>query len=108
MRPTPTDNPYTGIFHMKGEDRPVMSHPPRFTATKKLIRTIEDAQRDNPTPEGFADWLANYLEGYGALFARPVFDMDGNGPECSWCRQIWPLCGHHHMSAECADEGDPT
>ena len=103
---TTDDHPYVDIF-MAGESRPVMSKPPRLTATTNLIRIIEDAQRDNPTPELFADWLANFMEGYAALDAKPVFDMEGNGPVCSTCFTIWPLCGHYRMSAEADVEVEP-
>lgn len=94
-------NPYVGIFGPYPRQAHLMARPGAVTASKRLIQIIEDAQRENPTPEGFADWLANFMEGYGALFAKPVFDLDGNGPSCSFCGMApWPFCGHHHMSAE--------
>ena len=44
------------------------------------------------------DWLADYLECYGASSAEGVFNLAGEGPICSWCKTIWPLCGHAHLS----------
>lgn len=83
-----------------------MSKPPAYKATKKFALYI----RDNlGIPEDrmyeAADWVANLMERYGAQFAKPVIDMEGNGPICSFCSMIWPLCGHQHMSAE-LDDGD--
>lgn len=95
---------YKGIFHEGPEQRTSpLDPPPRFVASKKLIRIIQDAREANPTDEAFADWLANFMEGYAAHFAHPVFDVsegaDGSGPECSLCGMLWPMCGHHNTSA---------
>lgn len=89
---------YEGISHTTGEERQPMQRPGRMVATKKLMRIIQDAQIEHWTEEAFADWFADYLEGYGASTAEPMFTTDGEGPVCSWCGSIWPLCGHHHMS----------
>lgn len=45
---------------------------------------------------------------YGASTARPVFDMDGSGTQCSYCGAIWPLCGHHHLSTMPTDDDERT
>ena len=91
-------NDHPKWFIVPGENRPVMSRPPKLTATRAFVQLVEDARRDNPTPEAFADWVANFAEEYGASTAEPMFDMEGHGPLCSWCATIWPLCGHQHMS----------
>lgn len=106
------DYDFTEIILRTGETRPVMSKPPKLTATKKWIQQVEDATYDCSHPSGhldhgkFADWILNAMEEFAAMNARPVFDMDGQGPQCSTCGMIWPLCGHHHLSEE-AGEDDP-
>lgn len=99
---------YEEILQMTGGERPVHTPPPPMVATKKLMRIIEDAQIEHETPEAFADWFANYLEGYGARTAEGVFTLDGCGPVCSWCGCIWPLCGHDHMSDVDFSDGEDT
>lgn len=96
---------FAGIFLTPGGSRPLMSVPPQMRASKLFIREVRDELNlDNERAESAADWIADKMERYGALFARPVFDMDGNGPQCSFCSMPWPLCGHHHLSGECDDE----
>ncbi|MGY4845475.1 hypothetical protein ACW9PK_12135 [Kocuria sp. MNB10] len=106
MMPAPYD--YTEILQVPAEEQPAFSRPPRVTATRKLIRVIEDAQRDHESPEAFADWFANYLEGFGAAHAAGVFPIsaDGAGPLCSWCGASWPVCGHHLVSDEVEADAD--
>ncbi len=95
---------FDGIFEPT-PSRPVMSRPPRATASRDLIRATAAELRiiginlppDMEAP--VADWLADKLHRFVALTSRPVFGMDGSGPECSSCGQVWPLCGHHHLSA---------
>lgn len=55
---------------------------------------IEDDDRAREA----ADWIIDKMERFGARSAEGVFDLQGNGPKCSWCGMIWPLCGHHHQS----------
>lgn len=95
------------IIQPKSGERPVMSKPPSLTATKKFIRHIQDGLEDL-SPEDAGDWVLNLMERYGARTAQPMFDMEGNGPSCSWCGMIWPLCGHHHMSEEINDDEEET
>lgn len=93
------------IFQRHEGNRPVMSKPPTMRAAKGLIDQVRwelDLPVDVATR--VADWVADRMERYAALTARPVFGMDGTGPQCSLCMQIWPLCGHHHLSAELDDE----
>ena len=81
--------------------RPPMSVPPRNHASAKLVRQVRvECDLDDETAERVADWAADWGERLAASAARPVFDMGGHGPQCSWCRAIWPLCGHHHLSTE--------
>lgn len=93
---------YTGIFSEDPAPRTMFGPPRSARASKKLMRTIEDAQREHDTPEAFADWLADFMEGYGALFAHPSVDLtegaDGMAPQCSFCGVAWPFCGHGHLS----------
>lgn len=102
-----SDNEFEGIFLGTMETRPVMSKPKPMQATKKFIREVQDAL-SIPDDKAFeaADWVANKMERFGASSAAPVFDMDGSGPNCSWCGMIWPLCGHHHMSDNLPDDDD--
>lgn len=101
------------ILVTEGETRPVMSKPRPFKATKKFIRHVQDNLNipDEQATDA-ADWVLNLMERYGANSAQPMFDMDGNGPSCSWCGMIWPLCGHHHMSSNLPEndeeESEPT
>lgn len=90
---------WEGIFLAGPESRPVMSIPPRVEASKKFIAEVADALDLGSDQEMFAaDWIADKMERFGASMAEPVFDMDGNGPVCSWCKALWPLCGHQHQS----------
>jgi hypothetical protein len=91
-------------------ERPVMSVPPRVVASAAFIREVRVALAidDDDQARVVADWIVDKMERFGARSAEPVFDMKGNGPKCSWCGMIWPLCGHHHQSAVDLDddEGD--
>jgi hypothetical protein len=98
---------FTAIIINDGGNRPVMSKPKPFKATKKFIQHVQD---NLPIPDDkaveAADWVLNLMERYGANSAQPVFDMEGNGPLCSWCFMIWPLCGHHHMSSNLGNDDE--
>jgi len=98
---------FHGIFLNDGTTRPLTAAPPPMKATKKLIREVQDALGipDERATEA-ADWVADKMERFGARSAQPVFDMDGQGPMCSWCGMVWPLCGHQHQSEETNDESD--
>lgn len=78
--------------------RPVMSHPPRYIATKEFVREVAAMLEQDASPEAVADWAIDKMERFGALMAEPMFTQAGEGPVCSWCKVIWPLCGHHHQS----------
>lgn len=93
---------YTGIFSEDPTPRTMFGPPRHATATKKLMRIIQDAQLEHDTPEAFADWFADYMEGYGALFAHPSMDLTEGAadmaPQCSFCGANWGFCGHAHLS----------
>ena len=95
-------------------DRPVMSRPPRETASTKFINEVAHELRTaglDLTPDDavkVADWAADKMARFGARTAQGIFTMDGTGPCCSWCGAIWPLCGHHHLSEVPDDEKDET
>ncbi|WP_221585574.1 hypothetical protein [Microbacterium sp. G2-8] len=103
------------IFLGQGSRNP-MSKPPRAVASSKLIREVADllgVAVDDAKARDVSDWFADKLNRFGMLTARPVFGMDGQGPQCSSCSMIWPLCGCYHHSAEFDDEdtdeeGDET
>lgn len=97
---------WSEIFFEGPASRPVMSVPPKVVATKKFITEVRDAlDLDDDTKATLAaDWIADKMERFGASMAEPVFDMDGNGPVCSWCKVIWPLCGHQHQSVILHDD----
>lgn len=102
---------FDAIFEASGP-RKVMSRPPMPLASQKLIDEVAerfDMDRYALRTRELADWLAGKLERYGMWHARPVFGMDGGGPECSLCASIWPLCGCFHYSnpAHESNEGDP-
>lgn len=86
--------------------RPVMSHPPRLVASAKFIREVRHALdiADDEKAREVADWAIDKMERFGARTAQAVFDMEGNGPMCSWCGTTWPLCGHHHQAQAIDDE----
>lgn len=75
------------IAMSEGGSRPVMSRPPRLLATAKFIREVRDALgiEDDDRAREAADWVLDKMERFGARTARPVFDMEGQGPQCSWC-----------------------
>lgn len=101
---------FEGIFE-HGYSRPLMSKPPRVQASKKLIQEVADALHidDDDAAREAADWIADKMERFGARTARGVIDMDGNGPQCSWCSAIWPLCGCSHLSeVDLGDEADES
>jgi hypothetical protein len=81
-------------------NRPPMSYPPRVVASSAFIREVKQAlniEDDNQARDA-ADWIIDKMERFGARTAEGVFDLKGNGPKCSWCGMIWPLCGHNHQS----------
>jgi hypothetical protein len=91
---------FDGIFEPTPE-RPVMRRPPKMIASKSFIREVRDMLDEADGDETkVADWIADKMERFGARTAQPIFDMKGNGPGCSWCGTVWPLCGHHHQSEE--------
>jgi hypothetical protein len=86
-------------------DRPVMT-PPSVAATDQLILETRLAlEETGGDAVQMADWIAQRIEEFGAMQAEPMFDMEGNGPICSWCAAFWPLCGHSKRS-EVLGEGD--
>lgn len=89
---------FAGIFMTDGRPRAVMSKPPRMQASKAFIREVQDLLDASTSTEEVADWIVNKMEDYGAHLAEPMFDMNGNGPACSFCKTLWPLCGHQHVS----------
>lgn len=100
---------FSEIMQSMGESRPVMSVPPRVIASAKFIREVQrelDIADDDRAREA-ADWIIDKMERFGAYTARAVFDMDGIGPQCSWCGGIWPLCGHHHQAHQPDEEDAP-
>lgn len=97
---THEDYDFTGAILDTGQTQPLMSRPPRRIATRKWVAQVERAVRDaDGDMEALADWVLNAMEGYAALTARPVFETDGAGQNCSFCMGFWPLCGHHHMTS---------
>lgn len=101
-------NEFDGILIPQGGNRAFMSRPPEFKAARVFVDRVM-AELDVPDRERanvMADWIVNFAERFGAYQAAPMFDMDGNGPRCSWCGTIWPLCGHHHMTGRNLEEDD--
>lgn len=101
-----TNSEFSEIIQSAGESRPVMSVPPRVIASAKFIREVQrelDIVDDDRAREA-ADWIIDKMERFGAYTARAVFDLDGIGPQCSWCGAIWPLCGHHHQAHQPHDD----
>lgn len=99
---------FSGIIEDTGQTRPVMSVPSRLIASVKFIRQVQDGLgiADDDRAREAADWVLDKMERFGAYTARPVFDMDGNGPQCSWCGAIWPLCGHHHQAYQPGEDDE--
>lgn len=94
------------IFEPEAGGRALMSKPPRVRASKKLIREVAEALhiQDEDAAREAADWIADKMERFGARTAQGVFGLHGNGPFCSWCGAVWPLCGCAHLSE--VDFGD--
>lgn len=104
METTPRSE-FEGIFEPT-PSRPVMTKPPRMKASKEFVHEVAamlGVTHSEDATEA-ADWIADKMERFGARTARPVFDMHGNGPQCSWCGAIWPLCGDAHLSEELDDD----
>ena len=98
---------FEAIFMPHPGTRPVMSKPPKMMAAKALIDQVRwELELPDDVATRVADWVADRMERYAAYTARPVFGMEGDGPQCSLCSMIWPLCGHHHLSAEVDDEDE--
>lgn len=106
-RPHPSVD-FDEIFERGHGAQSLMGRPVDVQASNKFIHQVqlelEIEDRDEATR--IADWAARKMDRFGALRARPVFDDEGNGPQCSYCDTSWPLCGHHHWSAEFKDEQD--
>lgn len=88
---------YFSEIALPQESRWLMARPAPLIASNLFVREVQEGLADK-TPQEQADWVLNKMESFGASFARPVFDMEGGGPLCSFCSAIWPLCGHHHMA----------
>ncbi|UPK64947.1 hypothetical protein MYP14_06235 [Rhodococcus pyridinivorans] len=89
---------FAGIFiygaPVLGEEH-LISGPPQVFASRDFTREVREALAlTDEQAERAADWIADKMERFGALTARPVFDLEGVGPQCSWCSMVWPLCGH--------------
>ena len=101
MQPSFRSDEFEGVFEPTAS-RPVMSKPPRTEASKKFIQQVKEGCDlwgfSDFEVQDAADWVADKMERFGARTARPVFDMHGRGPVCSWCDTIWPMCGCHHLS----------
>ncbi|MGR4009174.1 hypothetical protein [Leucobacter sp. 1207-22] len=99
---------FEGILIDNSGSRPLMSKPPEFKAARIFVDRImhEFEISDREQAERMADWIVNFTERFGARAAQPMFDLEGNGPQCSWCGAIWPMCGHHHMSEELKDDDE--
>lgn len=77
----------------------ITSHPQGIPSgvvepTPEFIREVEWLLLENPTPREIAQWVSDRIEEHGSQHARPVFSMEGNGPFCSYCGAIGPICGH--------------
>lgn len=107
-------NEFEGILQYADDtrpNRPVMSRPPRVVASTAFIREVAhklDWPVDSVGAREVADWIVDKMERFGARTAQGVIDLNGNGPVCSWCGVIWPLCGHHHQSEVLADDDPDT
>ena len=96
---------FEGVFAPPVRPQRLMSMPPRMRPTEKLVDQVRVAcDLDHETAIRVAGWAADWAERLGASGAEPVFDLDGNGPKCSWCGAFWPLCGHHHLSSAISKE----
>lgn len=91
---------FRGIMIEQGD-----SVPPRVIASKDFVREVRDefGLTDDDAVRA-ADWVVGKMERYSAYFARPVFDMKGQGPQCSACGAFWPLCGHARFSGVLDEE----
>lgn len=83
--------------------RAPMSKPPHVIASASFIAEVSDMLERDLDRHEIADWIVDKMERFGAAFAEPMFTTDGTGPICSWCKTIWPLCGHHHDSIRLAE-----
>lgn len=77
----------------------ISSHPqgiPLKTVqvTPEFVREVEWMLEEQAGPRDIAQWIVERIEEHGAQNARPVFDMEGNGPHCSYCGTIGAICGH--------------
>ena len=95
---TQPEHEMVGIILNTGRMYSAFTRPPASTATSKMVRIVRDGLADCDTPEQAADWVLNFAIRFAAYHAEPVFDMHGNGPVCSYCGGLWPVCGHSHMS----------
>lgn len=41
-----------------------------------------------------AQQIVDWIEEHGAQTAMPMFDLEGAGPLCSWCRSYTGICKH--------------
>lgn len=91
---------FTGILvpPSGAENRSVMGRPPHYVASRDFTFEVAEVLERSASPRDVADWIVDKMERFAAHMAEPVFTMDGEGPICSHCKTIWPLCGHHHQS----------
>lgn len=95
---------FRGVGQWPAGERPVMSRPPDPIANKVFVDEVRHALGiEGDAAVRAADWILGKMERYAAWHAQPVFTLDGNGPVCSLCGTLWPLCGHHHLSGANGD-----
>lgn len=85
------------------ETRPVMSPPPRYVAARSFVSEVAALLDSTDDVQEIADWIIGKMERYGSASALPMFTTEGEGPCCSWCGVVWPLCGHHLNSVRLRD-----
>lgn len=78
--------------------------PPTARPSPRLVRRVERVLESATSAQDVAEWVADFMERYAANFAHPCFDASADdgpvqGPECSLCGMLWPLCGHGKLSA---------
>lgn len=75
------------------------------TANHGYVAEIVKRYELQPSEEWVADVVAQEIERTSRADAFGCFDLDGNGPFCSYCGVLWPLFCNHWKYAEKAHAG---
>lgn len=84
--------------HPQGIPGTAVEPEPQFV--REVVAAMEQHADD---PREMARWICERIDEYGVQMARPVFEIDGTGPDCSYCGALGAICQHPSRAGMGAD-----